>query len=268
MDKLYTARWAITEALENGRMELLDTAWDMIAQAKADHITQDVLKDIEDVKETLDEISKQKPKDELPDLSEKKQIAVAMIVGHTRAAGGAVAAAPISMNEYTYWSREMYAHQEAFSELGIVSKVFYRDNIGIAGAYREAKKWLNAHVNMVQVLIEYHFNAFNKKAFGTETLHSNKRDARGVQERVFAQMIQDAMVKTYNRTGRGNRGLKNLATPGESGFYNLVQVVDRPSILIEPFFGDNPSEAALAKKHERDLPRNIALAVKNFGEIA
>lgn len=41
-DSLYTARWALTEAIEHGAYEKLDLAWDSIAQAKADIITSDV----------------------------------------------------------------------------------------------------------------------------------------------------------------------------------------------------------------------------------
>lgn len=41
-DSLFTARWAITEALDKNDYEKLDVAWDSIAQAKADIITGDI----------------------------------------------------------------------------------------------------------------------------------------------------------------------------------------------------------------------------------
>jgi N-acetylmuramoyl-L-alanine amidase len=41
-DSLFTARWALTEAIDKNDFEKLDLAWDSIAQAKADIITEDV----------------------------------------------------------------------------------------------------------------------------------------------------------------------------------------------------------------------------------
>lgn len=62
-DNLYSARWAISEAIEKDRNDLLDFAVDKIAQAKADFITQDVFEDEIDDIEPISERPKYKPKD-------------------------------------------------------------------------------------------------------------------------------------------------------------------------------------------------------------
>lgn len=259
LDQLYTARWALSEAInhitsggDTGTFEHLDLVSDIVAQVKGDIITKELLEG---------------PLKNLPDLSEKKgHAAVALIVGHTKSAAGAVGADPIGVQEYHYWTSQMPIHQQAFKDLEIESKVFYRDGVGIAGAYKAAQEWLKVHDDKICVLIEYHFNAAKGPAFGTETLHSDKSDAKGVQEKRFAQIVQDQMVKCYGRTGKGNRGLKNLGNRGEAGFFNLVQIVNRPSVLIEPFFGDNPEEAVLAKNKEKELANALALAVQLFAD--
>lgn len=262
LKSLWTARWALDQAIDRGRSDVFDLIWDSVAQAKADLMTVDKFDP-----EKEDPVVNEKEV-EMPVFAEKKgKAAVALIVGHTLAAAGAMAASPIGMQEYHYWTSQMPIHQREMEKRGIATKVFFRDQGGIAGAYREARQWLLTHDDKVCCLIEYHFNAFNKKAMGTETLHSDKTDAKGIQERVFAQMIQDAMVKAYGRTGRGNRGLKNLASRGEAGFVNLVQVVNRPSVLLEPFFGDNPDEVKLAREKELQLAQELAEAVVQFSLI-
>lgn len=260
LKSLWTARWALDQVIELGREEALDLVWDSVAQAKADMVTIDEFDpEKEDPAVNEHDVA-------MPDLSAKKgKGAVALIVGHTKNAAGAMGVAPIGTQEYFYWTSQMASHQRAMELKGLTTKVFYRDGVGIAGAYKAAREWLKTQDDKVCMLIEYHFNAHkNSAAFGTETLHSDKTDGPGVQERVFAQMIQDAMVKCYGRKGSGNRGLKNLASRGEAGFVNLVQVVNRPSVLIEPFFGSNPSDAKLAREKEIQLAEELAEAVYQF----
>lgn len=171
------------------------------------------------------------PVRELPlDEHGTNMIKLGVIVGHTKSAPGA----------YLHDGDSEYKYNSAIANLmkaggltkGIHVEVFHRDGIGIAGAYAKA--------NGKDCVIELHFNAYNKKAYGTETLCSTKQD-----DRIFAKHIQDAMCKVFSRTGAGNRGVKAISASDRGGA-SVSALPLAPNCLVEPFFGDNPKEAELA----------------------
>lgn len=177
---------------------------------------------------------------------------LAIIVGHTAAAPGAHGKAPVDSYEYP-WNRAFAGRLVlACEDAGLEAKVFLRDRVGISGAYRAARDW------GAEAAVELHFNAAGSAvAYGTETLHGERDDSRALAARV-----QVAMCAALDREGRGDRGIK-LRRPGERGGRNLAQI-DRPSILIEPFFGSNAADCALATQRRDDLARAIAGAIADF----
>ena len=179
-------------------------------------------------------------------LRSRSSAGFAIVVGHTLNRPGAMAAAPISQAEYT-WNKDLAGKIKALCDVkAIESRIFYRDGIGISGAYRQVADWGAAMV------VELHFNAFNTQAHGTETLYDNDRNA---ESKAWAQRLQDGMLAALSLR---DRGLKER-DPGDRG-YSSVSAIDIPSALIEPFFGDNPTEAHVAEAKKDDLAEAVAEA--------
>lgn len=170
----------------------------------------------------------------------------AIVVGHTDRSKGAAGTAPINQREYP-WNRDLAERINALCHSrGITSRIFYRDRIGIRGAYRQVGAWGAAFV------VELHFNAFNGRAHGTETLYDADRNEAS---KAWAQRLQDGMLSVL---GLRDRKLKELQ-PGDRG-YTSVSALNIPSALIEPFFGDNPSDAYVGHTRKDDLAEAIAQA--------
>lgn len=105
-----------------------------------------------------------------PDLTKLKTLSfisskLAIVVGHTKRSPGAEGVYPISTYEY-FWNKELAKHIQAFANMNnIECGIFFRDGIGIEGTYKLVKDW------QPNTCIELHFNAFNSKVKGTETLY-------------------------------------------------------------------------------------------------
>jgi len=173
---------------------------------------------------------------------------LAVVVGHTKRSPGAKGVKPISIHEY-FWNRQLAKHIQliAGSE-GVDCRIFFRDGIGILGAYKNVATWLP------NSCIELHFNAYNGRVKGTETLYGLYDKSK-----IWASTVQDAMVALYGRTGNYDRGIK-LRKIGERGGENVNQLDNIPSCLIEPYFGDEPSEAKLAEDYLINLASAIVAA--------
>jgi hypothetical protein len=178
---------------------------------------------------------------------------LAIVVGHTKNATGAFGVPPINENEYP-WNKELAATLLArATPAGIACKVFFRDGIGIAGAYRQVAEW-NARAS-----IELHFNsADGGGARGTETLHGLPAVSLP-----WARIVQAELVALYNRIDNTNRGAK-LRRPNERGGESVNALQNIPSVLIEPFFGDNAADAALGHQKKSQQADALIAAFKKF----
>lgn len=177
---------------------------------------------------------------------------LAVVVGHTRSSPGAKGKAPplpqspnTARFEYT-WNSELaeLIKQKAHAS-GVRCSVFFRDSGGITGAYARVRQW------RPEATVELHFNAFNERARGTETLFALPRS------RAWAQALQNEFVALYERKGSLDRGLKDRSSGGR-GQLSLTQI--EPSALIEPFFGDESLDAELAMRHKERLADSIVAA--------
>lgn len=171
---------------------------------------------------------------------------LAIVVGHTRRRPGASATNPINQSEYP-WNRDLASKIKSECQiLGVESRIFFRDNIGISGAYRQVAEWGAACV------MELHFNAFNGSAHGTETLYDAETNSGS---KAWAERLQKAM---HSSLGLRNRKIKDR-DPGERG-YRSVSAINIPSALIEPFFGDNRRDAQIGHANKDDLAEALAQA--------
>ena len=176
---------------------------------------------------------------------------LSLVVGHSEHAQGAIATEPLGQTEFQYNSDLAQRIQRYGTERGYTVDIVFRPRPGTEGirlAYQEVSQY------EPDAAIELHFNAFNGRVRGTETLYSDTEDTPGVFEVEFASIIQDRMVRVFNRRGRLNRGIKSRPrTTRERGWYNLNQTTAFPSILIEPFFGDNEVDAGQAVQKQQEL---------------
>lgn len=172
-----------------------------------------------------------------------------LIVGHTAKSPGATLATGGS----EYWFNKQVANYTASiaPSMGLNVKVFYRDRVGISGAYQAA---LQADCDM---LVELHFNAFNTKVTGTETLCTyDPEDKR------LAGLMQAYLCQAFNREGT-SRGVKPLPRSARGG-RNIYSAPGTPNCLVEPFFGDNKREATYALDHTREYAEALIRAALKF----
>lgn len=160
---------------------------------------------------------------------------LALIVGHTRVNPGARAVSPINEFEYEYNNKLAIEIYRLAKSIHLDCKIFSRDGLSIEAVYGFVNDWCKLDNS---VSIELHFNAFNGKIEGTEVLFDIEPNS--VE---FAREIQERLVVLFKRKGKRDRGIK-LLEEGDRGHRNLKASLVT-SVIVEPFFGDNPEDAKL-----------------------
>lgn len=176
-----------------------------------------------------------------------------VVVGHTHEASGATLCRPFDfVSEYEFNTLIAAMMMNYGRTVGVDVFVALRDNIGISGAHKAVA---NAQC---KACIELHFNSFNSTTEGTETLYG---EINGSKE--FAEIVQAHMVSVYERKDAKNRGIKFVGSADRGGG-NVNQPSKLPTVLVEPFFGSDPDEAALALNKMPELARCLVDAAKKF----
>ena len=201
-----------------------------------------VVRELEDLLDQLEEVE---PIVAAPSGSGPK---LAIVVGHTRERPGALGGPPIGTFEYP-WNTELAAQMSAAAAtLPIQVRTFFRDGVGVAGAYGEAQTW------GADASLELHFNSFSSpSATGTETIVGNQRGAKE-----FGEQVQRAMLDVL---GLRSRGVKK---PVDGRGAQNVGVLSKPSILLEPFFGSNPGDAAAGAARKGEYARAVMSAASDW----
>lgn len=196
------------------------------------------------------------------------QEGLAIVVGHTARSQGARALSPpfpadsrltplSEPNEYA-WNRDLALKiKERADRAGIRCDIFFRDGVGIEGAYAAVRQW------SPKATVELHFNASGGNSRGSLVLFGRE------ESKTWAQALQKEFVKLYDRQGRNeDRGvfIPGPDSPYKRGIASVTQL--HPSALIEPFFGDNRSDATLAVQKKDGLADTILAAFANFAGIA
>lgn len=169
---------------------------------------------------------------ELPKHTSTGMVKLGIIVGHDKEHPGA-RITRIAVPEYE-WNKVVASHIAALQPEypGVELQIIFRDGVGIAGAYAEAR------AKNCDCVIELHFNAADGKASGTETLCSIDGD-----DIDFAHVIQKAMCQFFKRVG-DSRGVK-VISKADRGGVNLYSFPGGPNCLVEPFFGDSEPEMSI-----------------------
>lgn len=175
---------------------------------------------------------------------------ICLIVPHTLKSPGAFSA-QLQRHEYDYMKDfYLYCLIPELKERGLTASIHYRDKIGIAGAYEAALTWKPF------LIMEWHFNAFNGNVKGFEILHRED-----LKEEV---LIMDSIMDVFHDVLETPQRRKINVLKGERGFRNVSQTSKIPSILLEPFFGDNKFDAKNFDDKKEVLAKRIAQEIEVF----
>lgn len=171
---------------------------------------------------------------------------IALMIGHNARSQGAVRVTD-GRSEYD-WMTDLA--NQIFAQEPALFRVFRRPVVPsytteIRQAYAEVNDW------GADASIELHFNsAAVRSATGTETLTSGTTGSLRL-----AKLIQPAMVSTLGLRDRGLVTRKRGERGGESLWQGRA-----PAVLLEPYFGSNPSDCAAADRHFAALASAIHIA--------
>ena len=181
---------------------------------------------------------------------------LAIVVGHTNADKGA-SSPTLGQQEYTWNSHLATLIEGVNTNLSV--KTFFRDNGGIAGAYRAADNWGS------KAAIELHFNAAHSTdATGTGILYY----AGSPRGRQLASLLFDEIDGVLG-LGEWPRGTGGVVTPFQASGQQMrgngsLSAGRAPAALIEPFFGSNPRDSAAAQAKKSALAGSIIKAAERF----
>lgn len=239
LDALYSARWCMNQDPVKTEAALIEITRAIGLITGADDAP------------AKEENEAMPPERETPSPIDPVKATLCIVVGHEKKAPGARLATGGSEYEYNNTVAHMARMYSVNRYPNLKVEIIHRDGIGISGAYKKA-----AALNP-DALIELHFNAFNGKAKGTETLCSvNMNDKK------LAAIIHAAICKTFERGGP-SRGVKVLSRSDRGG-QSLYSAPGAANCLVEPFFGDNEDEAKLALQKKVDYAECLIDATVDF----
>jgi N-acetylmuramoyl-L-alanine amidase len=160
---------------------------------------------------------------------------VAVVIGHDPKSPGAYST-HLHTSEYMY-------NSEAATYLAGCADIYKRP---LGGGYKTQMQTLANEINAKKydLVIELHFNSFNKSANGCEAvIYKGNKISNKIGAKYCELIAKEYKVK--------NRGVKEVSSSSDRGFYFLA-LMKAPAIILEPFFGD----------HEE------ALKFENFGKYA
>lgn len=180
---------------------------------------------------------------------------LAIIVGHTAASQGAMSVYPLQETEYIYNTKIGALAVDYGRTKGIEIETFFRDHVGIVGAYALATRFRPT------AIIELHFNSFySPKVRGTEALLESPTE---LEIALAEQLLKRTYVIFKRWDTRSKRGIKVLEE-GARGYFNVSREKTIPSILMEPFFGSNEEDCQLASLHKVDYAVNLVQAFEDI----
>lgn len=177
---------------------------------------------------------------------------VGICVGHSRK-GDKGAVNVYKQSEWDYNLKVALSLKKELSNLGIDSYVYGKYE---GRSYREAMKYIAKTLkkDKATLALELHFNAFNGEAFGCSMLYN----ASSTESRSLSKEIQFSVLKTFKTLNRGARGLKRK----DRGWL-FVNNPSIPTVLCEPFFGDNKKDCKLFSDTQ-GLAKSYAEGIKQF----
>jgi N-acetylmuramoyl-L-alanine amidase len=171
-----------------------------------------------------------------------------VVVGHEKNAPGADLCKPYGLSEYEYNSEIAHLIFEYGSEMDLDVEIFFRDGVGISGAYKKAR------AAMCDVIIELHFNCANAKASGTEVLSS--KEAKDLR---LSKIVLQHLTKLFKLPNRGVKVVEGLR-----GGQSVTSFPGGANCLVEPAFGDNPKDAKLLMGLKHEYAKALVSAAREY----
>lgn len=181
---------------------------------------------------------------------------VVVVVGHTADKPGAFS--KLHGYEYAFNVRLSQKIRDEFRNRMITCQEMRKDGVPQSTFHRQVNE--ACRVEKKPMVIELHFNAFNNKAKGTETLY----DADPPEGKILAALVQQKICEALSRDAKEDRGAK-LIEKGDRGHYNLSGI-DYPACIVEPFFGDNAADSELVAQRMNELVGAICDGCMKFAE--
>ncbi len=191
--------------------------------------------------------------EELPKVNSLGHLKLGLIVGHEAKAPGATMLGGISEYQYGKDITDKVKLLAPKIDGRIDIEIILRDHIGILGAYAKARELL------CDAVIELHFNSFfDGSVHGSLTLCSPD-----VSDVDFAHIVHSQICEAFKRSG-ASLGVKTLSKSGRGGA-NVHSFPGGVNCLVEPFFGDNQSDAALASRCALEYAGALVRAAQLWG---
>lgn len=170
---------------------------------------------------------------------------VALLAGHSTTDLGAVNPRT-GHTEYGYNSFLVDLIADELARVGYVKPII---------VHRESYSALPAKVNSTgaDMAFEFHCNAFNGKASGTEMLYWHS-SAKG---RVMAEELQQAALCALALPDRGVKAIDSKARGG-----HLLRGTKMPCVIVESFFIDNDKDLRVGLDRQLQLAQAYAGAIE------
>jgi len=174
---------------------------------------------------------------------------VAISIGHTRTAQGAVSISGVT--EFAYNTKVAQILKRRLLAAGVeVVVVLERDRLGIHDVVRRAAQ------AKADVGIELHFNsAADPAANGTETLYATTFSID------LAHDVQRRMVEALRLR---DRGLLKRDTGNGSTYLVGMEKAGIPAVLGEPFFGSSPRDWSRVATAHADVAAGLSAGIGDY----
>jgi N-acetylmuramoyl-L-alanine amidase len=179
---------------------------------------------------------------------------VAICVGHSRTGDNGAA----SVDGLSEWRFNDPLADMIVAELVVLGVPSFKLNSYEGKSYGGAMRWVAANLEQkhASLAIELHFNAANGGARGHEWLYwkSSKRSSR----------LATCLLARYQAAFPEipMRGIKPKTT-GDRGA-EFLKLTHCPSVICEPFFGDNKEDWQTAISRKPDIARAIAAGIHDY----
>jgi len=183
----------------------------------------------------------------------KKNELVGICIGHSRRGDKGAENFFKTTSEWDYNNKVAVGLKKELKSIGIESKIYpvYKAS-GYTGAMGFIKRKLRE--DGATLALELHFNAYNGKARGCETLYTTNHP----ESKILATCIQESVLNGFYTV---NRGIKQLRRNKRGWLF--VNNWTIPAVLCEPFFGDNKHDWLLFSNPKR-LAKSYAEGIQNF----
>lgn len=148
---------------------------------------------------------------------------IAVVIGHEKGRPGAYSGY-LQQTEFAYNSRVA----PYFAEID--ADIYFRPE---GGGYKTQMRKLAQEINAINydLVIELHFNSFNRKASGCEVLTYKGNN--------YTQLLGERICRSISTEYRTeNRGVKQIDSEEDRGYW-FLHYMRANAMILEPFFGDH-----------------------------